>query len=90
MTFIVYALSIADQQDLGGFVLYPEGVDYFIGNGPVADEVEVIEIDGSRLAGPFQAIFDQRAGRAPGAMFEDKLGAVGRFFPDPFQLVLCL
>src|SRR5215475_1858400 len=39
MAFIVDAFTVADQQDLGRFVLYEEGFGDPVGNGPVADEI---------------------------------------------------
>src|SRR5258708_6622078 len=57
VAFVIDAFSIADEQYLGGFVFYEEHFDDPVGDGPVADEVKVVEINGFRLARSFQATF---------------------------------
>jgi hypothetical protein len=86
MAFVVHALSVADKEDLGGFMLYKEIFHYFIGQGPVAEEVQVIEVDSVRLPDPFQPVLDHGAGGTAGAMLKNELRADGGFFPDLFQL----
>ena len=88
VAFIVYALSVTDQQDLGGFVVYIKGVGHFIGDRAITDEVQVVKIDIGGGLGSFQPVFYQGAGGAAGAMFKNELGAVGGSFPDLFQLGL--
>jgi hypothetical protein len=83
-------LAIADQQYLGGLVVYLENIGYFIGYRPIANEIEVVEINGFRLIGSFEASFYQGAGGATGTMLEDQLGAGSGFFFDLVQLSLCL
>lgn len=90
MAFVIDALAIADQQYLGGLVVYLENIRYFIGYGPVADQIEVVEINGFWLIGSFEAAFYQGAGRATRTMLEDQLGAGSGFFFDLVQLRLCL
>ena len=86
MAFIVYTLSVADKEYLGGFVFYKEIFHYLIGQGAVAQEVQVIEIDSVRLLDPFQPVLDHGAGGTAGAMFKNELRAGGGSFPDLFQL----
>lgn len=82
MAFIVDTFSILDEEHLGRLMLYAEGVGHFIGDWPVADQVQEIEVDGDRLSGSFQPVFYQGAGGATGAMFKNELGAVRRLFLD--------
>jgi hypothetical protein len=84
VTFVVDALPVADQQDLGAFMVDPEGVGHSIGDGAVADQVQVIKVDRVRLLGSVQPAFYYRADGTPGAVFENELGTVGRSFPDLF------
>ena len=77
VAFVIDAFSVADEQYLGGFVLYEERFDDLVGDGPVADEVKVVEINGFRLTRSFQAAFYEGAGGATGTVFEDELGADG-------------
>jgi len=86
MTFVVNALPVENEQYLWGFVPYKEGFRYFVGQGAIAQQVQVIKVDSVRLLASFQSAFDEGAGGAAGAMFKNKLGPSGRFFPDFFQL----
>jgi len=88
MAFLVDAFSVADEQNLWGFVVNPEGFGYLVGYRPVADEVEIVKVDGGRRLVSFQPAFDEGAGGAAGAVLEDELGAAGRFFPYLIQLIL--
>jgi len=90
VALIIYAFSIADDQDLRGFMAYEEVYLDLIGDWPVFDQVKIIEIQGGGWLGPFQSALYEGAGRAPGAVFEDHLGSVGGSFEDFFQLGFCL
>jgi len=81
MAFLVDTFSVPDEQDLRGFVVNPEGIGYFIGYRPVADQVQVVKVNGVGWLISFQPAFDEGAGGAAGTVFEDKLRAVGGFFP---------
>ena len=74
VAFVIDAFAIADEEDLWGFVLDEEGFGDPIGNGPVTDEIKIVEINGFRLFGPFQAAFYEGAGGTAGTVFEDELG----------------
>jgi hypothetical protein len=86
MAFVIDAFAVADEQDLGRFMLHEEIFGYFVGNGPVPDEIKKVEINGFRLFGPFEAAFYEGAGGATGTVFEDELGTGGGTLPDLFQL----
>jgi hypothetical protein len=90
MAFVIDALAIADQQYLGGLVVYLENIGYFIGYGPVANEIEVVEINGFWLFGSFEAAFYQGAGGATRTVLKDQLGTGSGFFFNLVQLSLCL
>ena len=77
MAFVVYTLSVPDEEYLGGFVLHKEIFHYLIGQGPVTQEVQVIEIASGRLLDPFQPVLDHGAGGTAGAMLKNELRAVG-------------
>ena len=59
-----------------------EGIGDHVGDGAVAQEVEVVEIDLVRLGGALQAAFYEGACRATGAVLKDDLRAVGRSLGD--------
>lgn len=82
MAFLVDTFSVPDEQDLRGFVVDAEGVGYFIGYRPVADEVQVVKINGGGWLISFQPAFDEGAGGAAGTVLENELRAVCGFFPD--------
>lgn len=86
MAFVVDAFAVADQEDLGRFVTDLEDIGDLIGDGPVTEEVEEVEIDGMGLFGSFQAAFYDGAGGATGTVFEDHLGAGGGSGFDVFEL----
>ena len=84
MAFVIDTLSVADDQHLGGFVLYPEAFCNFVGNGAIADQIQVVEINVLWLGGPFQAIFYQGAGGTAGAVLKYYLGTVSGVFKNVF------
>jgi hypothetical protein len=88
MAFVIDALAVADQEYLGGFMVDLEEVGDPVGDRPVIDQVEVVEIDGFRAFPSFQPAFDYGAGGATGTVFKDQLGTVGRFGLDLFELCL--
>ena len=90
MTLIIDALAIADEQHLWGFMIDPEHIGNLLGDGPVVQKIQEVEIDAAGFHGPFQPALDEGAGGATGTMFEDELWAAGRSFPDLFQLRLVL
>jgi len=71
MTFFIDAFAVADQQYLRGFVTDIKGVGDLVGDGPVVDEVEVVEVDGVGSLIPFQPVLDQGAGGATDTVFEN-------------------
>jgi hypothetical protein len=86
MAFVIDAFSIADKQDLGGFVVDLEGIGYSIGYRAVVDQIKIIEIDSLWCFTSFEPALYQGAGGATGTMLKDQLRAGGRSFPDLFQL----
>jgi len=60
----------------------PESICHFIGYGPVADQVQEIEIDSGGWLGSFEPVFYQEAGGTAGAVLEDHLGTFGRAFSE--------
>jgi hypothetical protein len=90
MAFVIDAFTVADQEDLGGFMVDLEEIGDLVGNRAVADQVEIVEIDRFGLFTSFQPAFDYGAGGATGTVFKDQLGTVGRFGFDIFELRLGL
>lgn len=90
MAFVVYAFPVADEQNLGAFVPYSEGVSYLVGNGAEAYEVKIVEINGIGWLVSFEPAFHEGACRAAGTVLKDQLRAVGRSLLDFIQLMLRL
>jgi hypothetical protein len=90
MAFVINALAIADQEDLGRFVVDPEEVGDAIRDWPVIEQVKIIKVNRLRFFGSFQPAFNYGARRAAGTVFKDKLGTVGRSGFDVFELGLGL
>src|SRR5258708_40234554 len=90
MTFVVNTFAVTDDQYLGGFMFYQESFGYFVGDGAVTDQVQVVEVNRSGKWHSFQPALHQLTGGTAGAMFEYYLGAIGRFFADIVQLRFCL
>jgi hypothetical protein len=90
MAFVIYTFSVADQQDLWRLMVYGERLGDLIRNGPVADEVKIIEIDGLGLLSPLEPVFDQGAGRAAGAVLKNDLRASGGPLFDLGELIFLL
>ena len=84
MAFIVYALSVADKEYLGGFVLYIENICYLAGQVTVCNQVKKIKIDSRRLIISFQPAPYHTADAAAGGMLENNLGPRKRMFFDRF------
>ena len=90
MTFLVNTFPVDNEQDLRGFVFYPKGFRDFVGDGAIADEVEVVKIDGFRLPVSFEPVLDQGACGAARTVLEYELGAAGGPFADLVQLFFFL
>jgi len=84
MAFIINTFPVADDQHLGRFMLYPEVFGNFIGNGAIAYQIQVVEINVPGLGGSFQTMLYQGAGRTPGAVLEYDLGTSGGIFENVF------
>jgi len=74
MAFIIDTFSVADHQDLGGFMPDVEDLGYAIGYGAVGQEVQVIEIDIGGRFRSIQSAFDHSAGGTAGTVFKYYLG----------------
>ena len=77
MAFVIDTFAIYDQEDLGRLMVNPKCLGNSIGNGPVADEIEIIEVDLLRLVSALQTVFDDRANGAACAVLKDHLRAAG-------------
>lgn len=82
MALIVHAFSVPDHQHLRRFVVYGKKFCHLVGKVAVRDQVEIIEIDGSRGIGALETIKHHAADAATGTVFENNLWHGSRFFFD--------
>ena len=71
-------------------MIHFKGFGDLIGDRAVAEEIEKIEIDRFGLPDPFQPAFDEGAGGASGAVFENDLWAAAGTFPNLLELIFLL